>query len=192
MGIAFPFRFPRSAEQVQQAVEEAAGLVGLGLGLGLGRRLTAAQEGGQQALLALLDGLLLGLLRQDEVAPALLAASEEAAEQTAGAGLLDLLGLLLAAAEQAAQEAAGALLLDRLRLLLAAEQAAQQTSAGALLALAAASGAALVGKRIVRPLPIPEITPPKMAQSRRSEPASGETNPTLIGSTRMIIHDAKE
>ena len=46
--------------------------------------------------------------------------------------------------------------------------------------------------RIVRPLPIPDMTPPKMAHSKRSEPARGEINETSIGKTFMIKKDITE
>ena len=40
--------------------------------------------------------------------------------------------------------------------------------------------------RMVSPLPTPEITPPKMAHSSKSDPASGEIKDTSTGSTFMI------
>ena len=47
-------------------------------------------------------------------------------------------------------------------------------------------------KRIVRPLPIPDINPPKIAHKSRSEPARGETKFTSIGSTCMIRNETNE
>ena len=47
-------------------------------------------------------------------------------------------------------------------------------------------------KRIVKPLPTPEMTPPKIAQSSKSEPAQGETKDTSIGNTSMIKRDIME
>ena len=47
-------------------------------------------------------------------------------------------------------------------------------------------------KRIVIPLPTPDITPPKTAHSSKSDPARGEINETSTGSTSMIINDASE
>ena len=46
--------------------------------------------------------------------------------------------------------------------------------------------------RIAMPLPIPEISPPKMAQRSRSDPASGDTILTSTGSTSVISHAPKE
>ena len=45
---------------------------------------------------------------------------------------------------------------------------------------------------IVSPLPIPEMTPPKITHSKRSEPASGDRKDTSIGNTFMIIKDISE
>ena len=47
-------------------------------------------------------------------------------------------------------------------------------------------------KRIARPLPIPDITPPNSAQSNRSVPARGEAILTSMGKTSVISHAKRE
>lgn len=47
-------------------------------------------------------------------------------------------------------------------------------------------------KRIVIPLPAPDITPPKTAHSNKSDHANGDINETSIGRTSIIINDANE
>ena len=46
--------------------------------------------------------------------------------------------------------------------------------------------------RVVRPLPIPEIKPPKTAQSKKSVPAKGEEMLTSMGSTSVIDQAPRE
>ena len=47
-------------------------------------------------------------------------------------------------------------------------------------------------KRIASPLPIPEISPPKIAQRNKSSLASGEKLATSIGKTSVISQADKE
>ena len=47
-------------------------------------------------------------------------------------------------------------------------------------------------QRMVRPLPMPEIKPPKMAHSSKSDPAKGEAVATSTGSTSLIRKETPE